>query len=231
MGSRYCGRPPPGSLSMRIAFGLDGVLADVEQALDKLAIQVFETKPSSMSPEQHRLLWRVVHASENFWEHLDEIEPGTVAELASIASKRRWEVIFLVRRIPTAGWPPQVQSQHWLVANGFERPSVYVVNRALATIIPALDLDIVVDSPFEYRFEAADRAFAERYGGPQPEQAVAQQSEVKSIESVHECLRRLCDLDDEQMSWRKRFARRLRSPERPHTVPTAAADRYISTLV
>lgn len=105
------------------------------------------------------------------------------------------------------------------------------MNRAIATIISALDLDIVVDSPFEYRFEAADRAFAERSGGPQPEQAVAQQFEVKSIESVHECLRRLCDLDDGQMSWCKRFARRLRSPERPHTVPTAAADRSIPTLV
>ena len=216
---------------MRIAFGLDGVLADVEQALDRLAVQIFETKPSSMSLVQYRLLWRVVHASENFWEHLDEIEPGTVADLASIASKRRWEVIFLVRRIPTAGWTRQVQSQHWLVANGFDLPSVYTVDHSLAVITPALDLDIVVDSPFEHRFEAADRAFAERYGDPQPEQAAAQQSEVKSIESVHECLRRLCDLDDEQMSWRKRFARKLWSDARPHTVPEAAADRYTPTLV
>ena len=76
--------------------------------------------------EQSRL-WRHVGTLDNFWQSLREIEPGAVKRLAAVAAAHRWEVIFLTKRPASAGATAQVQSQRWLVSNGFDRPSVYVV--------------------------------------------------------------------------------------------------------
>src|SRR5581483_10437414 len=51
-----------------------------------------------MTPRQTNRLWRHVETIENFWEHLQEIEPGSLARLAEIATERRWEIIFLTKR-------------------------------------------------------------------------------------------------------------------------------------
>lgn len=164
-------------MGFRIAFDLDGVLADMESALVHHAEHLFgpalkrhkthraETAPASMSdlvpeevsenaPLQHELqltdrqrrhLWRHVRGIDGFWESLEETEPGIVARLATIASERRWEIIFLTRRPATAGATAQIQSQRWLEAKGFPLPSVYVVTGSRGLIAAALTLDIVVD--------------------------------------------------------------------------------------
>ncbi len=173
---------------MRIAFGLDSVFADLESALRTLSSTVFKTELSGLSAYQRRLLQRVVRASENFWEHLDEIEPGAVARLAAIASERHWEVIFLVRRTGTIGATPQLQSQKWLAAKGFAWPSVYVVDGPLGKIASALGVDAVVDSPFPHPLDASHRS---------------------SAEPVDACLRRLCEMDDRGTPWRKRLSRKV----------------------
>jgi len=168
--------------SKRIAFDLDGVLADMESELVRQAIALFgdamarepperapdtpaedpgerdrtagdgtsrdETPPSvkwKLTAQQQRRLWQHVASIGNFWETLDEIEPGTVKRLASIARDRRWDVIFLTRRPETAGATAQVQSQRWLASKGFALPSVYVVQASRGRIAAALDLDAVVD--------------------------------------------------------------------------------------
>ena len=98
-----------------------------------------------LTARERRQLWGHVRAIENFWESLEETEPGCVARLAALAAERRWEIIFLTRRPATAGATSQIQSQRWLDAKGFRLPSVYVVTVSRGLIAAALSLDIVVD--------------------------------------------------------------------------------------
>jgi hypothetical protein len=98
-----------------------------------------------LTARQHRRLWRHVATIHNFWETLQEIEPGSIARLAAIAADRRWELIFLTRRPPSAGATAQVQTQRWLASKGFVLPSVYVVQGSRGRIAAALALDFVID--------------------------------------------------------------------------------------
>jgi hypothetical protein len=160
-------------VALRIAFDLDGVLADMQLALAREAERLFgervnqhppteADKPAAdasteprppvaldLTPRQQNRLWRHVEAIEDFWVSLKEIEPGIVARLAAIAVARRWEVIFLTRRPQTAGATAQVQTQRWLEAAGFALPSVYVVQGSRGRIAQALGLDVVVDDRVE----------------------------------------------------------------------------------
>ena len=145
-------------MALRIAFDMDGVLADMEAALVDQAEQLFgETRvedanrPSRppagirMTPRQERRLWERVKTVENFWESLPEIEPGVVAKLNDLAIVRGWEVIFLTKRPATSGVTAQLQTQRWLEAHGFVLPSVYVVQGSRGAIAAALALDFVID--------------------------------------------------------------------------------------
>src|SRR6267154_6221548 len=44
-----------------------------------------------MTPRQTNRLWRHVETVENFWQDLQEIEPGSLSRHAAIAAERRWE--------------------------------------------------------------------------------------------------------------------------------------------
>ena len=161
-------------MALRIGFDIDGVLADMERALLYEAEKLFgpsvtTQKPSAehasmgdivpaeivdnaplrqelqLTARQRRQLWRHVQAIDNFWESLAETEPGIVAQLASLVQERRWEVIFLTRRPETAGSRAQIQTQRWLVAQGYTMPSVYVVTGSRGRIAAALALDLMVD--------------------------------------------------------------------------------------
>jgi hypothetical protein len=170
---------------LRIAFDMDGVLADMDAALLRHAEALFgavavgairavapvpptnpvgraadnepnrpsatdsadDVPPSTLrlSDRQYRRLWQHVATVENFWESLQEIEPGSVARLGALAAERRWETIFLTKRPQSAGATAQVQTQRWLEANGFRMPSVFVVQGSRGRIAAALALDVVVD--------------------------------------------------------------------------------------
>lgn len=169
-------------MSLRIAFDLDGVLADMDSALKKHEERLFGStpekgpKPDSTDPEanpaestegsendsaadpltvqmkkhglshrQRRRLWQEIESIENFWETLDEIEPGAVRAIADYTASRRWEVIFLTKRPSTVGLTAQRQSQRWLQRHGFPLPSVFVVQGSRGKIADALALDIVID--------------------------------------------------------------------------------------
>lgn len=179
-------------MPLRIAFDLDGVLADMASELARMAEELFgdgarrhalagssggspevqnpssnagqeadgpdgelarqdelPVVPLALSPAEQRRLWKRVQAIENFWETLDEHEPGVVQRLAAIAAERRWEVIFLTKRPSSAGATAQVQSQRWLQSKGFPYPSVYVVQGSRGRIAAALELDVVVDDRLE----------------------------------------------------------------------------------
>jgi len=162
-------------MPLRIAFDMDGVLADMESALVEQADALSggaarrpaerPNEPAAdeaasagapdvvepvaerlrMTPRQQRRLWERVESIENFWQTLNEIEPGTVATLYALSVERRWEIIFLTKRPATAGATAQIQTQRWLEARGFLLPSVYVVQGSRGQIAAALALDFVVD--------------------------------------------------------------------------------------
>ena len=177
-------------MPLRIAFDLDGVLANMESALVRQAEAIFgeamtrrlqeggiahtdgeETPPEKkadpdsgshaaadkvpditppllklkMTSRQQRKLWRHVETIENFWETLEELEPGVIRQVAGLANDRRWEIIFLTKRPESAGATAQVQTQRWLESKGFKLPSVFVVQGSRGRIAAALGLDIVID--------------------------------------------------------------------------------------
>ena len=118
-------------MSLRIAFDMDGVLADMDGAARRHNGQ--------------RSFWKHVDETENFWQSLEEIEPGSVKRISEGATAGRWEVIFLTKRPRSAGETAQIQTQRWLQDRGFPLPSVYVVQGSRGTIAAALDLQVVVD--------------------------------------------------------------------------------------
>jgi hypothetical protein len=160
-------------MSLRLAFDLDGTVADMDAALRREAQTLFgsgladggpETtaEPPGSQPEaesgavptlgdlalsahQQVLLWDHVRSVEDFWTTLPEIEPGIISRIARTAAARRWETLFITTRPPTAGEPTQLQSQRWLDAHGFPFPSVYVLQRSRGRLAEALGLDAVVD--------------------------------------------------------------------------------------
>jgi deoxypyrimidine-specific 5' nucleotidase type C protein (NT5C) len=156
-------------MPLRIAFDMDGVLANMNAAVDRVAVSMFEDLEAgandvapdqagdasdeldanlarvALTPRQQRQLSRRLSTIENFWDTLEELEAGAVAELGRMAAERRWEVIFLTKRPATAGDTAQVQTQRWLQRHGFSMPSVFVVNGSRGRIASALSLDFVVD--------------------------------------------------------------------------------------
>ena len=167
-------RPKPASQSreivpLRIAFDLDGVFADMEGELLRQSKILFgenvaakpvppvkpeaaaaaESAPPAtkleLTERQVGRLWRHVATIENFWQSLAELEPGVVARLSTLASERRWEIIFLTKRPETAGATSQVQTQRWLESKGFTLPSVFVVQGSRGRIAASLAIDFVVD--------------------------------------------------------------------------------------
>jgi len=165
-----------GEPALRIAFDMDGVLADMHAALAIEAERMFgeqgqttvsaleeaiEQEPPAPPPvpplpgvltltaQQSEALWQRVADTDNFWEGLAETEPGIVGRVARLADERRWEVLFITQRPQTRGAPVQKQTQVWLRRHGFDFPSVYTTRGSRGAIALALNLDVVVDDRFE----------------------------------------------------------------------------------
>jgi hypothetical protein len=153
-------------LPRRIAFELDGVLV--------------ETAPDSPGD------------TENFWESLKEIEPGIVSRLARTVAERRWEIIFLTNRPPSAGATTQIQSQRWLESKGFALPSVYVAAGSRGSIAVALDLDLVVDARPQNCVDVVEHSDARTIlvwrHASQSLPVEARRPEIDTVKSAGECL-------------------------------------------
>ena len=155
-------------MPLRVAFDLDGTIADMQRVLRDEAERLFgqpaaseRAEPQSAADDEQRgtvlrgdvalsraqqtQLWDHVKGIENFWNRLPEIEPGIVARIAAAAAAHRWDVVFLTTRPVVAGETVQAQTQRWLATHGFALPSVFVVQRSRGKIADALELDAVVD--------------------------------------------------------------------------------------
>ena len=159
---------------MRIAFDLDGVLADLHTPFTETAIRLFpeldrsamrgaevaaspvedepvtEAPPAAtagvvISPRQSAAVWKQLTGVPDFWEGLAEIESGAIRRLAQLADERRWDVLFITSRPSSQGLTVQRQSQRWLERMGFKLPSVYVVHGSRGRVASALNLDVVID--------------------------------------------------------------------------------------
>lgn len=227
-------------MPLRIAFDLDGVLADMESELvrqaeilfgdaidrrppEPQALEIDAIDPSSgaspdakdveapldntppllkvrMTPRQQRKLWRQVQSIENFWETLQEHEPGAVARLAAMAADRRWEVMFLTKRPQTAGFTAQVQTQRWLEARGFRLPSVFVVQGSRGRIAAALDISIVVDDRpencLDVVVDSKARAILVWRQDEKQLPLAARRMGIGAVRSMDECLSVLTEMDN-----------------------------------
>ncbi len=156
-------------------------------------------KEMHLTARERRELWHHVCALDDFWESLEEIEPGTVARLATLAAERRWEIIFLTKRPATTGATSQIQSQRWLEAKGFRLPSLYVVTASRGLIAAALTLDIVVDDTPENCVDvAADskaRTIAVFRSQETTPPSTFQSMGVHLVRSTDEALDLLVDID------------------------------------
>jgi hypothetical protein len=213
-------------MPLRVAFDLDGTIADMFAVLRTEAERLFgdderskavyavtadgeaKDEPESngvmaelrLSSRQQMRLWDHVKTVENFWSGLPEMEPGIVARIAQTAIRRRWEVIFLTTRPLCAGETTQIQSQRWLETHGFPLPSVFVVQRSRGKIAEALELDAVVDDRPENCLDVAVDSRAKPIliwpGDPKGVPPGAKRLGVRVAASIGEALSLLEQLDD-----------------------------------
>jgi hypothetical protein len=186
---------------VRISFDMDGVLADMDATLARLAEQEFgvtasaaPARPGGLKPpgsteplegagveqpaaagnadkdapppydlallnaltaRQQSRLWQRVRDTRNFWETLDECEPGMVRRVQKLAHELRWDVLFVTQRPGTAGRTQQLQTQHWLKRRGFEYPAVYTTMGSRGAIAAALTLDAHIDDRLQNCMDVA----------------------------------------------------------------------------
>jgi hypothetical protein len=153
----------------------------------------------TLTSRQQRRLWHHIANIENFWETLKEIEPGSVARLAALATDRRWETIFLTKRPSSAGSTSQVQTQRWLESKGFRLPSVYVVRGSRGRIAEALALDFVIDDTasncLDVVVDSSARAILVWRGDEKQLPSAARRLGIGVVKSVDDCLRILAQVD------------------------------------
>jgi hypothetical protein len=90
-------------------------------------------------------VWAAIQGTPNFWETLAPIERDAVGRIHALMLEHRWEVFFITQRPKTAGDTVQRQTQRWLVAQGFDLPSVLVLGGSRGAAAGALRLDYHVD--------------------------------------------------------------------------------------
>lgn len=161
--------------SLRVAFDLDGVLADFLGAYERIADELFvgwrnrtDTQSESvmsedpapgdiggeparrLSTRRQAAVWKRIRSTDDFWLTLDPIDPKAVSEIQERAASMGWDVFFVTQRPATAGRTVQVQTQRWLMEQGFALPSVIVHTGARGRLASALELDFLVDDSVQH---------------------------------------------------------------------------------
>lgn len=139
---------------LRVAFDVDGVLADFQTAFRAVAARFTRrTTTEHWNPESIRGLtsrevnraWAEIARMPQWWLGLEPYEADEIVRLYQKARERRWEVYFVTTRPPSAGETTQFQTQWWLETHGFHLPAVITVPGSRGELANALRLDVLVD--------------------------------------------------------------------------------------
>ena len=90
-------------------------------------------------------IWEAIEGTPDFWTTLRPLDPAAVRRVHELMLRHRWEVFFITQRPFTQGETVQRQTQRWLVAQGFDLPSVIVLHGSRGAAAAALRLDYHVD--------------------------------------------------------------------------------------
>jgi hypothetical protein len=169
-------------MTVRIAFDMDGVLADFVAAIRGVESRLFGT-PSTVAAEtpedeaeheeaqaahaanagarsrearsRHDAVWNAIHNTLDFWTTLAPLDPHAVRRIHEMMLRHRWEVFFITQRPATQGQTVQRQTQHWLSQQGFDLPSVLVIGGSRGAAAAALRLDFHVDDSPQHCLDVA----------------------------------------------------------------------------
>jgi hypothetical protein len=136
-------------MSLRVAFDMDGVLADFRRAFRATGNQVSwrddGAAEAAMNARDVKRTWHAIGRTPQWWLGLTAYEPDQIQRLYRVSRERRWEIYFLTTRPPSAGETIQFQTQWWLETQGFKLPAVLTVPGSRGELANALRLDVLVD--------------------------------------------------------------------------------------
>jgi hypothetical protein len=164
-------------MPIRIGFDMDGVLADFGRAFHEVDERVFgpgpglsagqpekqeqkqavagdDKEPSPLELRRRRdFIWKAIQTTPDFWSTLKPTEEGAVRRIHALMLQHGWEVFFITQRPKTEGDTVQRQTQRWLVEQGFDLPSVLVIDGSRGAAAEALRLDYHVDDTAQNCFD------------------------------------------------------------------------------
>jgi hypothetical protein len=158
-------------MPLRIGFDMDGVLADFSSAFHEVEVRLFgrgkpirpelpeeaeekqSRRPATGTPgagcvdetRRRDAIWNAIQSTPGFWTTLKPLDPTAVRRIRDEMIRHRWEVFFITQRPETVGETVQRQTQRWLLAQGFDVPSVLVIGGSRGAAAKALRLDYHVD--------------------------------------------------------------------------------------
>jgi hypothetical protein len=202
-------------MTVRIAFDMDGVLADFAGAFRHVETRLFGGAPTvaaeapeveaqqeeareagNQSPREMRrrrdAVWDAIHKTPDFWTTLKPLDPGAVRRIHTLMVRHRWEVFFITQRPATEGQTVQRQTQRWLVEQGFDLPSVLVISGSRGAAAGALRLNFHVDDSAQNCLDvASDSKARPLLIVPEPDavtEASAKRLKIGVVRSIGEAL-------------------------------------------
>lgn len=123
--------------------------ADVEEEPEPERRTVSDRRTKKRLPRHGRRrrdqIWDTIRRTPDFWNTLEPLDPAAVRRIHELMLRHKWEVFFITQRPYTDGETVQRQTQRWLIAQGFDIPSVLVIGGSRGAAAHALRLDFHVD--------------------------------------------------------------------------------------